>query len=213
MSFASQKFKSYIGSKYDVKFIFTPSDMCGNILTRLQNALASMINQTIRLPRFIIILLDCDFMKITGDYESTKGTVRWLMSSIIQAIGKRKKWLEDFAFRETEPKFLFMKPTPKPKRLDDCGSGRFQCRIYNRSVESIICRYDNFYTYNANEIKPEKNKFFEEGSSRLSFLGHKVYWCAIEEAVRKIDHNRLLTMKEIQEEIDRQKRARRHEKK
>ena len=116
-----------------MKFLFTPVDADRNILSQLYNAFSGMMSQTLKLPHIIILLLDCDFIKIMGGYSGTKGTIRWLLSNMLISIAERKVLLTSKANRKTEPKFLLMKPTPKPTRLDDYGGGRIQRRVYNRS--------------------------------------------------------------------------------
>ena len=49
---------SYFDRRYDIKFIFTPVDSCDNVLLRINNALAGMLNQTVKLPRIIVLMLD-----------------------------------------------------------------------------------------------------------------------------------------------------------
>ena len=81
----------YIDHNYDIKFIFTPLDSHKNILVRIFNAFVAMLNQSIRLPRFLIILLDNDFAKLTGGYANTEYAIAWIMGNFTAKIGDRKR--------------------------------------------------------------------------------------------------------------------------
>ena len=77
----------YLDEKYDVKFIFTPVDIGRNMLKRVMNAFRGMMNRTSRLPKYLIVMLDEDFTKITVDYKTTEKAKGWIMGNIFQAIG------------------------------------------------------------------------------------------------------------------------------
>ena len=185
---------------YDLKFIFTPVHADPNFILRVTNALAGMLNQTSRLPRIIILLLDSDFMRITVGYTMTEKAPALMISQLVVDIGKRKSQLLKKQYKETEPKFLVMKPTLRAEGYDDLRGGRNQRRIFNRSLEGIICHYDSFFTFNFHRIRPEKKHYFDETKSKLSDLGFNVFWRAINDAVRQIDTGRLHPFKELWKE-------------
>ena len=51
----------HIVSRYDVKYIFTLVDEERNFILRIQNAFVGYANQTVKLPRMIVLILDTDF--------------------------------------------------------------------------------------------------------------------------------------------------------
>ena len=53
-----------------------------NILIRITNALAKRLNETSKLPRFIIILIGDDFEKIGSTQEASYLTVHCLVTEI-----------------------------------------------------------------------------------------------------------------------------------
>ena len=85
-----------------------------------------MLNQTTKLPRHIVFMLDSDFTSITGGYRVTEKAIAWLVGNLMINLAKRKKELHPNTFHDTEPKVLFMKPTPKPKAYDELRGGKFQ---------------------------------------------------------------------------------------
>ena len=213
--FAAQKFNilrqkeqndkcpSYIDLNYDVKFIFSPVDANPNFLLRISNALVGMLNQT-RLPRIIIFLLDSDFVKITAGYSLTEWAIAKLISQTVIDIGKRKSQIDKKAYNQMEPKFLIMKPTARAEGFDDFIGGRNNRCIFNRSLEKIICKYYNFFTFNMHRIRPEKKYFFDETKTKLSDTGFKAYWRALHDVVRQIDSGRLKPFKELVKKLEAQ---------
>lgn len=49
-----------------MKYLFTPVSVLDNILVRLQSALSAELNQSVKLPRLIVLVLDRDFVSL-GD--------------------------------------------------------------------------------------------------------------------------------------------------
>ena len=68
---------------------------------------------------------------------------------------------------------------------------------------SVISKYDEFFCYNVHQIRPEKDEFFVKNGSQearnntLSHFGYKMYWQALNDAIRRIDTGRLDTVKEM----------------
>ena len=121
----------------------------------------------VKLPRFLIILFDGDFTKITEGYNETEKNIGWIIGNILITLGKRKKQLSSnypaiqAAFRKLEPKIIFIKPTTKPDTWsDDRAGGRNQRRIFNRCSETVLSRYEEIYFFNVDEIRPDKTEYF-----------------------------------------------------
>ena len=216
MSFAAQKFNEfrqvkyeqqlknpkvkpyYLDWRYDLKFIFTPVDASSNILLYIINAFIGMLNHTVHLPKHLIILLDEDFIKITAGYRMIEKTIGFIVGHNFQEISKCKKQLPDKAYRSRESKIIFGKPSPTKNDQEDVIGGRNQRRIFNRSLEVILGKYDSAYTFNADEIQLNKQEFYKSGKShhKLSPRGYKAYWHSMNEVVQRIDTNRILPLKE-----------------
>ena len=190
--------QSFIDTRYDIKFIFSPVEVHRNILIRTHNALVRMLNQNVKLLKHITVIFDDDFHRITGGYKMTEKAIGCFTSGMVQVIAKRKKDLLPKAYHRSEPKIIFMKPTVKPNTWpDDRVGGLNQCRIFNRCLEMVISKYDGFYFYNVNEIRPEKHKCFDRTNDHLLDKAMKSYWRAMNEVIRKIDYNNFLMVKEL----------------
>ena len=89
----------------------------------------------------------------------TECTLGKLIGQMVIGIGTHKSQIGERASRQIEPKFLIMKPTPKPDGYEDLHGGKNQRRIFNRSLDKIACKYDDFYYYNVHQIRPEIEDF------------------------------------------------------
>ena len=61
----TDKSSIYVGHFYDLWFCRSPILMSDNILLRISNTLAERINQVVRLPRFIIVIIDDEDLALT----------------------------------------------------------------------------------------------------------------------------------------------------
>ena len=203
---SEEKVYTHIASQYDVKFIFMPVDAERNFLLRIINALARYLNQVTRLPRILMLMLDCDFTTITGSYEVTKNAIKCIIANFVILLHKRKKTLPHFACKMNEPKIVVMKPMPKSVNRDlDCEA-RNKRRVFNRSVEDVLERYDNMYAFNIDQIKPEELFNFEDARFGLANQGLKKYWRELDGIIACIDYTRVLPLKDakVKEEKEHQ---------
>ena len=136
--FDAQKCKQmYIFNRYDVKSMTTPLLNTNYVLVRLQNALANHLNNTVKLPRLLIVILDKDFIKL-GDATYSDMAVRELVSSLFTTIQERKEQLQKKCIRSSEPKFIFVKPTPKYSLIDIGDEYKNMKRSFNKTLEKNI---------------------------------------------------------------------------
>ena len=117
---------------------------------------------------------------------------------MLLSIQDRKGNLDKKASRLSEPKFLIIKPTPKNT---DGFDTRDNCRIFNRSVENVIKKYDNFYCFNDDEIKPDEIANFDSSENSCA-KGMKKLWAALNTVVMKIDNGKYRPFKVISQSIN-----------
>ena len=189
-----------MASHYDIKFIFSPVDSECNFFLRLSNALAGYLNQVSKLPRIIVLILDVDYKKITCSYKVTEKAINVLVSAFIMDLMKRKKQLPEFAYKQSEPKLLVMKPAPKSKIRNLDGEECNRRHIFNRSLENILAQYESTFAYNADRLKPEKLELFEDTFIGLSKESLKLYWKDLDNIISLIDINRATPLKQIKEQ-------------
>ena len=199
LSFAAQHFNSivreckiqrsdnfYAVERFDTKFLFTPTASTGNVLLWLQSALAAEINNTIRLPRFIVIL-DKDFTKL-GNCQFSDIALKALICNVITDVQKWKEQLPQNVVRQLEPKIIFAKPTSKMGLMDINGDNAILKKYFNRSLEKITCKYKNIFAVNIDSIKPDDSSMYKSETSRsLSVKGYETLWIELDNKIQAID--------------------------
>ena len=61
-----------------------------NFLLRIINGFIFMLNQTVRLPRILVLLLDSDFTRLTAGYTCTEKVITCFVGNLVLAVGKLK---------------------------------------------------------------------------------------------------------------------------
>ena len=179
---------SYITSRCDLRVLYTPIMQSQNISARVMNAFIVAVNEPIHLPRMVVLFLDQDFEEITGDYDSTEMTVKWLIANLVMMVHDRKKHIPSFASRPSEPKFIIIKPTPLADWSDPHGSHKARKCIFNQSIKQVIAKYDHFFIVNVDAIKPDNPTFYERSGRALPEKGLKACWSTLDDVVDKVDH-------------------------
>ena len=90
-----------------------------------------------------------------------------------------------------------MKPAPRHVSVDTRADFRGKCRIFNRSVENVVCRYDDIFISNVDEIRPDSASVFDHSGSKLNNRGIKKLWIGINEVVEHIDSGRVKPFKYV----------------
>ena len=174
-----------------------------NILSRLYNALVDGINRYNQLPRIIVIILDDDFTKMTSNYDNTEELFGWIIGQICLLMYSRKNEMISFASRPDEPKLLMVKPLPRSESQDTKGNNPYRNlrRVFNRSVDNIISRYDETYVVNMDEIRPESFDLFDISGNKLNLKGIQKFWSGINRAVQRLDRGRMRLFKMVFREM------------
>lgn len=159
----------YLNTRCDVKYFTYPVMELNNFLIRVQMSLAIALNESGHLSRFIVLVLGDDFEKMTASYKLTELCFRWLISEIVVCVHRRKSYLPKKVVRSTEPKFVTVKPHPRCGILDISQAHKIKRRIFNRSIEAVVKKYDNFYMVNTDTIRPDTLEYFD-ANKKKSYL-------------------------------------------
>lgn len=79
-----------------------------------------------------------------------------------------KSVLRKHKVRVSEPKYLLLEPLPKQEAVDTVGNFRLKCRVYNRSVENVVWRYDDIFIINIDGIRPDTTNLFDYSGNGLN---------------------------------------------
>ena len=196
---------NHIAARYDMRIMTSATLNRYNILARMYNALVDGLNRFVQLPQITVIIFDHDFTAITSDYENTENLIGWLIGQMLQLINSRKTEMLSFASRPLEPKSLMIKPLPKTDHMDK----RFknQRRIFNRSVENTIAKYDETCVTNVDDVRPENLASFDLSGNNLSLRGISKFWIGLNKAIESLDSGRMRPFQLVYKNMEYQMRS------
>ena len=182
----AQRLKQFfLFNNYDIRYIHSLVMFHRNVLVRVRESFAAMINKTIKLPGLVVILIDCDFVKFRGEtQDSFEVTLAWLTSELFICMQARKGQIPDRCYRGSEPKFIFVKPVAKYNLMDVDDINQMRRR---RALEIYTKRLKYFFTVNIEKIVPNDTSYFEILTGSLSVKGYEVFWKEVDEMIRKVD--------------------------
>ena len=86
---------------------------------------------------------------------------------------------------------------PKYEPINCIGDYRHKGRVFTRSVENVIRRYDGFYITNVDDIKPDIPELFDYTGYALSYKGKAKLWKGINAAVNRVDTGHMKLYKQV----------------
>ena len=154
-----------------------------NILSRIQNAVASAINKRERLPEFMVVVLDDDLITFL-DYKDTSSAsllgpwIEWLMNAINSLIRNRMDQLPEKA--KIAP-FIYWAGAPLHKNF---SKGRNMVRTkYNGCIEAEVKKRSNMRM-----LKSKEHWLFDRDAlvdkDKITELGMDKYWDSIDAAMK-----------------------------
>ena len=176
---------------YNMKYFFTPVMMSSNVLIRLRDALVEGLHNFNKLPRVILVLIGRDFKKFTELPGLCDDGVVWLLTQLYTRIETRKGQMDKKCYRASEPKFIFIKPTPLYEKQDVFGKERELRRYFNKVVEKTAKKFKYYFVQNLAEIAPNKKELYDICTYSLSKTGYLRFWSNINNIIRKLDRDEL----------------------
>ena len=92
----------------------------------------------------------------------------------------RKQQLPKRATRRSELKIVQLKPTPVYQLLDITNRSRDQRRIFNRTLEKLVKRYENQCLLNIENVYPNNAKCYKFHTGFLSKRGFDEFWKSVD---------------------------------
>ena len=164
----------------------------GNFIARMSNAFKNAIQEKKLLPKYILVTLDADFytdlnVKNFGLTQMMDRELTWLAKQFFRMSLTYKENLPEKVKKQSHPKFLWVM-APAHKFFED----NEQRRKFNNCLEEACKDYYNMHVLQLkNYWSFDKDGLVaRSGNSagyRITSLGLKTYWSAIDSAVQYRD--------------------------
>ena len=197
----NQNSPPYLYQNFDITaFMATP--LCTDpVIARMRNTLTEGLNNKIRLPRLIFLVLD-ESMKIT--HLGGEKPLRWLYSEISRVIQSKKDMLLPRCVIQGQPEVTTLKPVPRS--LDPRKHHKEDKRNVHKLVDKIVRGSNLFDAMNVNSILPTDMSYYQENCD-LTVCSHITYWNFVNIAMRDRNfgiNNNVFTNKRSQQQNTRQ---------
>ena len=188
--------KLYVYEYYNIipRYSATNSNI-RSTTARIFNEIVTALNERTRLPRYIIMVLDKEFLEAAdhnnfGVQRIITDLLEWLVSNIDKTIDLRR---EDIRLKRPgaiassgEPRIIWMKMLVRPIIQDPVKGFLFaQCRKLNESIVDTVMKYKHSHVM---EIKfPSDDQRLFDKWGNLSGIGMQKYWSELIFQLKQFD--------------------------
>ena len=186
----------YIHNYFNVTcYTPNPNSMLRNIMTRFANTLIKASNDTLKLPRFIVVIPDDNIMKpLRYKKEDFKELVHESLSWIIRQMFRTIKAKKDFLRRRKPGVILAGEPKTVWVKMIDRINGRSKALAmrnkYNLELEKALDGKEQHYILDVS-AEMEEPGFFDQ-FNQLNDFGKTNYWIEIDKQLELFDKHRIL---------------------
>ena len=170
-------------------------------LHRTYNAIVEGLNEYIRLPRYVFIILDCDIIVHTNFFAFGVRTilekeVTWLMKQMEHAFLSRRDALKakSLGAAGKYPKIIWIKMLPRPyvkshpiKFFNNTISLR---QKYNEIIETTALSMQQVFIMEIEKKFTEQTNNFDQ-LARLTFQGKKAFWQNFDYQFKRFDRGEI----------------------
>ena len=154
-----------------------------NLLTRLKSFFSRAVDKRIKLPRFVVVVLDNDLIQYLAFIKKGVETLlgewfEWVMVCFTELCKARCTQLPKKAVRDDYPQLYFVAP-PKHKRF---GDNNAQQTLLN-CMETTVKIYDNVPLIKMIELWNFNDEELVDDDGHITSLGLTTYWVSIDAAV------------------------------
>ena len=180
----------YVHNTFDIKGFFTNkfTHYDQNAVSRICNTLITALQEKIKLPKWIIIVMDDDLIKyIDVDSKDIAEVLSRLLDNIMKEHNKtiaiHKDFLPPRAQRKHFPQFIWIKAP-----VHNNFSNNAERIKFNSALTNMVKFHANTSVL---ELKkgwdPENHNLFDSYSRRYTREGFSSYWAAIDKMVKFAD--------------------------
>ena len=188
----------FLKSHYDVTGFCRPlgtnSLVNSNVIGRVRNQIVKAINLQVTFPKAIIIVLDCDLLKVANHYTDGFTAIidemlAWLSVEIHRIILAHKEKLPTKARKYKYPHVFWVAPVHHNNFTND---ENYFVRRFNTCLFSVTDKYQEMSTMMLNTWDPHDGTLVS--NSVFTSEGLKKYWNCIDAAFQKWDRDQMNSM-------------------
>ena len=182
----------YIFNNYNVS-TFTSSDKKGsrNPMVKIVNGFIDAINKYQCMPRYLIFVIDWDFVKFIDFYEygvsKMIGTMlEWLIENLNNEITWKKNNMKEKrpgAVTSLEPKIIFVKMIDRPGSSEILRARE----KFNAVLEETLFKTKKMYIMDIECIEGKLDRKYFDVNTSLNHEGRLKYWSLFDELLHSFD--------------------------
>ena len=152
-----------------------------NMLSRLRSTIARAINDKIRLPKYILLVLDDDLVDHLGvPIHKLLGTwIEWLANTFKEMFTNRKEVLPNKAIKKGYPLLYWVAP-PHHKNFDNNRDRT----VLTTCMETVFKVFDEIRIIRMKEIWDYEDDDLINLKGRFTTLGLDRYWQSIDASIK-----------------------------
>ena len=200
----------YLYDYYNVKcFTTNPLLVMTDTLVRLVNCVIKGLNETAKLPRFIVVIPDQDIVKYV-DCSGKSATImlgaaiHWLITEMLKAVNSKKDELmrrrPGAVVLSTEPKFVWVKMINMPLVTKQMVKVRAK---FNKLLENALVDKANHYIIDINQALSANQNYFAV-HRQLSGSGKVKFWRELDTQIEQFD-TRKRSLRPVHQEMQQDK--------
>ena len=203
----------YIHEQYNVTtFTPNPNSLLRDVMAKMVNVLIKALNDTLKLPRLIVVIPDCNILEfVKKDDEGIKivssGAVNWIIKQMIRAIDSKKdhlRRLKPGAITAGEPKFVWIKMMNRVNGHYPLSQYR---DIYNNELEKMLAAREEHFVMDLSSEMSDINYF--DQFNQLNGHGRRKFWYEVDRKLEWFDKKKISLKPRIHNNIDFGEAARR----
>ena len=188
----------YVFDYYNVKPFTTHPDKVekSEVPTpaRIVNSLVKALNESPKIPRFIVVVPDWDILKYINHFtygveKLSRRNLRWMINNMIRAVDDRKEKLHKIlpgSIVHSEPRFIWVKMLQRMKSYEKILTVRGK---YNSTLELALANERFHYIIDPNPILRDPDYF--DRDNNLNSEGCLLFWKEIDECIKLYDDHKL----------------------
>ena len=181
--------------KYEVKcFTARPASSVKSVPARMVNALIKALNESFRIPRFIIVVPDWDILKYInyntyGVEKVVTEMLDWMFEKMSEAIEDKRTQLrkiKEGSVVSSEPKYVWVKMLQRMRSYEKVLKVRNK---FNTVLEKMLADRNNHYVIDPNPILRDASYFTRHND--LNAEGGILFWKEIDECIKLFESRKL----------------------
>ena len=187
----------YICEYYNISsYMAPPNAVNKEVLSRFVNALVKALNESLKMPRLIIVVPDHDILKFVdynsfGVKEIIRGAINWIINQMKRAVEAKQDNLSrrnPGAILAGEPKMIWVKMI---NRHGITGRSELLALRYkfNDALEDCLAQHENHFIMSLDK-QLNGSEFFDRFNN-LNGYGKSRYWRILDERIEQFEKKRI----------------------